>query len=369
VATSEELSGDGTTAAGAQLRRIRADGPRTAAALRQWVAARAPARPAIPVALVPMPPRERLRPTWPDARPARIHASLEHARDLPTGNWYVAAASSSIRRRRPFGTSVGNHDLVLWRTSDGALHAGSDVCPHLGASLATGEVCNDRLVCRWHGLSLDGSTRFGTWSPYPTLDDGVLAWVRLDDLDGLGGEDPLAEPVITARPPADAAVPAVIETVGRCEPDDVIANRLDPWHGAWFHPYSFSHLAVDEDASTQECLVVDVTFRLSRRWGVPVRAEFACPDRRTIVMTITEGEGAGSVVETHATPRREASDGTARTSVIEATIAYSDRSGFASARAVAPAARPLMRWAAARLWVDDLAYAERTYELRRRDRA
>ena len=48
-------------------------------------------------------------------------------------------------------------------------------------------------------------------------------------------------------------------------------------------------------------LTVDVAFRVSKRWGVPVRAEFACPDARTIVMTILDGEGAGSVVETHAT--------------------------------------------------------------------
>ena len=28
----------------------------------------------------------------------------------------------------------------------------------------------------------------------------------------------------------------------------MIANRLDPWHGAWFHPYAFSHLVVDDSA-------------------------------------------------------------------------------------------------------------------------
>ena len=48
--------------------------------------------------------------------------------------------------------------------------------------------------------------------------------------------------------------------------------------------------------------MVDVTFRLSRTWGVPVRAEFTCPDARTIVMHIVDGEGTASVVETHATP-------------------------------------------------------------------
>ena len=82
----------------------------------------------------------------------------------------------------------------------------------------------------------------------------------------------------------------------------MIANRLDPWHGAWFHPYAFCHLTVDDAASDEHRLVVDVTFRLSRTWGVPVRAEFSCPDARTIVMRIVEGEGTGSVVETHATP-------------------------------------------------------------------
>jgi hypothetical protein len=52
---------------------------------------------------------------------------------------------------------------------------------------------------------------------------------------------------------------------------------------------------------------------------VPVRAEFTCPDSRTIVMHITEGEGAGSVVETHATPLGLGGDGRPRTTVTEAT--------------------------------------------------
>ena len=51
-------------------------------------------------------------------------------------------------------------------------------------------------------------------------------------------------------------------------PEDVIANRLDPWHGSWFHQYTFSHIVVDDDASNDHLLVVDVTFRLTRTWGV-----------------------------------------------------------------------------------------------------
>ena len=65
---------------------------------------------------------------------------------------------------------------------------------------------------------------------------------------------------------------------GRCEPEDVVANRLDPWHGSWFHPYSFVGLKVIETpegpAPDQDRLVVEVGFRVTGRWGVPVRAEF-----------------------------------------------------------------------------------------------
>ncbi len=86
--------------------------------------------------------------------------------------------------------------------------------------------------------------------------------------------------------------------------------------------------------------------------------------RVTRSRVIVEGEGVGSVVETHATPRGLGPDGRPRTAVIEASIASSDRAGFAVARRCAPLLRPLMRRTAARLWRDDLAYAERRYALR-----
>jgi len=117
-------------------------------------------------------------------------------------------------------------------------------------------------------------------------------------------------------------------------------------------------------ADEDDQFLVSVTFRVAPGLGVPVRAEFSCPEPRTVVMRITEGEGVGSVVETHATPRGRGPDGRPRTAVIEAVIAGSGRRGFAVAQAAAPALRPVMRRAAARLWRDDLAYAERRYQLR-----
>ena len=72
----------------------------------------------------------------------------------------------------------------------------------------------------------------------------------------------------------------------------------------------------------------------------------------TRVMHITEGEGTGSVVETHATPLGLGADGRPLTMVTEATIAYSDRPGFQVARWLSPLLRPGMRRTARKLWVD-----------------
>jgi hypothetical protein len=307
-------------------------------------------------------------PTYPDCAPGLIEAAVKRASARPSGNWFVVGASREVRVDRPFGVTVAGRELVAWRARDGGLRIGPGACPHLGAPLADARIHDGALVCRWHGLRLDGEPR-GTWSPVPAHDDGVLVWARIDTI---GGEPPTERPMVPDRPAAAAGIDAVATLTGICEPEDVVANRLDPWHGAWFHPYSFARLEVLEAPrgtdvpEGEDRFLVEVTFRLAGRWGVPVLAEFTCPGPRTVVMRIVEGEGVGSVVETHATPLGPGVDGRHRTAVIEATVAASERPGFAVAAKLAPAIRPLMRRTATRLWRDDLAYAERRYALRSR---
>ncbi|MEU8825412.1 DUF5914 domain-containing protein [Streptomyces sp. NPDC048636] len=301
-------------------------------------------------------------PTWQEARPTIIADALKRASARRSGNWFVVGASRDIRADgRPHGRTVGGVEVVLWRSDKGALHAGPGACPHLGAPLRQSRVVCGTLVCHWHGLALDG-TPFAGWDPYPVHDDGILVWVRLDTV---GGEDGSEHPVVPVRPVAGSGVDAVFTAVGRCEPQDVVANRLDPWHGAWFHSHSFVDLTVTQQPQAEaDAFVVDVSFRVAGRLVVPVRAEFTAPEPRTVVMRITEGEGTTSVVETHATPLTGAGDERPRTAVVEAVVAASDRRGFGLARAAAPALRPLMRRSAGRLWHDDLAYAERRWALR-----
>ncbi|MFZ4246670.1 DUF5914 domain-containing protein, partial [Streptomyces griseoincarnatus] len=260
------------------------------------------------------------------------------------------------------GGRAPGQEVVVWRDTGGRVVAGPGVCPHLGAPLRDSPVRCGTLVCHWHGLSLDGGP-FAGWEPFPAYDDGVLVWVRLD---AVGGEEPLDAPVVPSRPVPARALTAVYAGVGVCEPEDVVANRLDPWHGAWFHPYSFVDLTVADtpESAGEDAFAVDVSFKVAGRLVVPVRAVFTAPEPRTVVMHITEGEGVGSVVETHATPLGPDVSGRPRTAVVEAVVAASDRRGFALARAAAPVLRPLVRAASGRLWRDDLAYAERRWALR-----
>ena len=300
-------------------------------------------------------------PDWAQASPARIRSALAYAQALPSGGWYAVDATRSIGQG-PMRYQIAGKHLVAFRDGSGVV-MGFDECPHLGASLSEGRVCAGKVVCPWHGLAL-GRERHGAWHALPVFDDGVLTWVRLDVLlagatarfDGLHAREALTERPILAPRPA-RYLEGTVRIEARCEPSDVIANRLDPWHGAHFHPKVFTNLRVTE--ATDAKLKLRVQYRVFGPVVVEVDATFHCPEPRTIVMTIVDGEGTGSVVETHATPIAPG-----RTAVLETTLATSERLGFRALRGIGAVARPFVEHVARGLWRDDVAYAERTYALR-----
>lgn len=286
-------------------------------------------------------------PDWVQADPRHIERALERALERSSGGWYVVDATRSIGEG-PRSYRILGRDWVAWR-SGGRAHVAPAACPHLGADLGTGCVRSGKLVCPWHGLAL-GPEGHGAWKPRRTFDDGVLTWVRLHD-----GQDATEAPILATRP--SSFVEGTIRAEARCEPADILANRFDPWHGVHFHPHSFASLRVLE--ATDDVMHLRVTYKVAPLLGMEVDATFHSPEPRTIVMTITSGEGVGSVVETHATPIESG-----RTVVIETTLATSDRPGFGLAIRATRLLRPLIEKRALRLWIDDVAYAERRYALR-----
>ena len=286
------------------------------------------------------------RPAWLEADRDQIERALEHALAKPAGGWVALDASRSIGgRARRF--TVAAQQIVVWRAA-GRLFARDDRCPHMGASLCEGNVARDgRIVCPWHGLTLPGALA--------TYDDGVLSWVQIETL--ADADDPLTERPNHPSRPAHR-FDAVIRRELACAPRDVIQNRLDPWHGVHFHPHSFVALQVTEQ--TLDHLRMRVAYRVAGPLAMEVDARFDCPDKRTIAMTIVDGEGVGSLVETHATPI-DAN----HTALVEATIATSERATFRRLTALKRFVRPFIARRAAKLWDEDARYAERLAHLRR----
>ena len=297
-------------------------------------------------ALPALPPADGT-PDWVQANPRFIERASQAAQSRSGGGWVVLDASRRITDA-PRRFDVAGQEWVVWRDQVGQVNVAPNACPHMGARLSDGFCEHGKVVCPWHGLAL--KERRGAWTPMPAHDDGVLVWARL-----LQDEVPSDAPVVPAR--AAHVLEGTLRVDAKCEPEDVVANRLDPWHGAHYHPHSFARLRV-LDAS-EERIDVRVTYRAFGTFGVEVDCTFEAPTRRSIVMTITGGEGIGSVVETHATPIA-----TGRCTIIESTLVSSERPGVQNARLLSRMIRPIIEKRAGKLWVEDIAYAERRYEMR-----
>ncbi|MBN8611670.1 MAG: Rieske 2Fe-2S domain-containing protein [Deltaproteobacteria bacterium] len=307
----------------------------------------------------PAEPPEPSIPDWQACDPREISQALGRALARPSGGWVVLDATRAIQKG-PRKYVVNGRELVAWwckKPGHEGTRVGPDHCPHMGAELSKGSVDREgRIVCPWHGWALSGETPKGTFRPLVTFDDGVLSWVRVPELVS-HGEALTDRPYLPERP--RRFLDATIRVEARCEPRDVIANRLDPWHGAHFHPHSFANLRIVDRGLDH--ITARVVYRIASGVGMEVDARFDSPEPRTIVMTIVAGEGIGSIVETHATP---ISDG--RTAIIEATLATSERGSVISwLPAAGRLLRPLVEARAKKLWLDDAEYCERTYSLRR----
>ena len=74
--------------------------------------------------------------------------------------WYRLFRSKSLRRGQARYLECLGRALVVWRCEDAdEVFAMSAFCPHLGANLAGGRVCKDRIECPFHGWQFTGDGR------------------------------------------------------------------------------------------------------------------------------------------------------------------------------------------------------------------
>ena len=166
--------------------------------------------------------------------------------------WYVACTPAEIDEK-PLGRMVCGERIVFYRGPDGVVAALEDFCPHRGAPLSLGFVCEGRLVCGYHGLEMgcDGKTvampgqrvrGFPAIRSYPVVERYGFIWVW-------PGEAALADPAAIHHLPW-AEDPAWAHGGGlyhiACDYRLMIDNLMDLTHETYVHAGSIGQKEIDE---------------------------------------------------------------------------------------------------------------------------
>ena len=148
---------------------------------------------------------------------------------------------------------VCDQPIVLYREPHGQVAALEDFCPHRGAALSLGRVCEGKLVCGYHGLVMgcDGKTEsmpgqrvgaFPAIRAFPVIERYGFIWVWPGDpaLADVSKLDPLpwAES-------ADWAYGGGLYHV-RCDYRLMIDNLMDLTHETYVHANSIGQPEIDE---------------------------------------------------------------------------------------------------------------------------
>ena len=77
---------------------------------------------------------------------------------LSSGHWYPVLSSRELGKT-PVGKMRFGERVVFWRDAAGAAVMMHDRCPHRGAALSLGRVCDGTIECPFHGFRYGGDGR------------------------------------------------------------------------------------------------------------------------------------------------------------------------------------------------------------------
>jgi len=211
---------------------------------------------------------------------------------FPKNAWYVACTPDEIEGK-PLGRMVCGQPIVFYRGPQGQVAALEDFCPHRGAALSLGRVCEGKLVCGYHGLVMgcDGKTEsmpgqrvgaFPAIRAFPVIERYGFIWVWPGD--------PALADVSKLHPlpwaeSADWAYGGGLYHV-RCDYRLMIDNLMDLTHETYVHAGSIGQKEIDEaPVSTRTAGEEVITSRLMNAvkappfWQANMRAHGLDPER------------------------------------------------------------------------------------------
>ena len=172
---------------------------------------------------------------------------------FPMNAWYVAARPDEVAGDRPLGRRLCGQAVALFRGPQGEVAAVEDFCPHRGAPLSLGRVCDGALVCGYHGLSMgcDGRTvsmpgqrvrGFPAVKRYAVAERYGFIWLWPGDA---ALADPEAIPVPAWHGRDDWAVGGGLFHI-RCDYRLLVDNLMDLTHETYVHANSIGQKEIDE---------------------------------------------------------------------------------------------------------------------------
>ncbi|MBA2673488.1 aromatic ring-hydroxylating dioxygenase subunit alpha [Ramlibacter sp.] len=172
---------------------------------------------------------------------------------FPKNAWYVACTPDEIDGGKPLGRTVCNEKIVFYRGEGGRVAAVEDFCPHRGAPLSLGRVCNGQLVCGYHGLAMgcEGKTismpgqrvqGFPTIRAYPAVERHGFVWVWPGDAEQA---DPAAIHHLEWADRPDWAYGGGLYHV-QADYRLMVDNLMDLTHETYVHAGSIGQKEIDE---------------------------------------------------------------------------------------------------------------------------
>lgn len=171
---------------------------------------------------------------------------------FPKNAWYVACTPDEINAK-PLGRTICNERIAFYRQANGQVAAVEDFCPHRGAQLSLGYVCENNLVCGYHGLVMgcDGKTvsmplqrtaGFPKIKAYPVVERYGFIWVW-------PGEAEKADPATIhhlewAENPNWAYGGGLYHI--KCDYRLMVDNLMDLTHETYVHSTSIGQKEIDE---------------------------------------------------------------------------------------------------------------------------
>ncbi len=169
--------------------------------------------------------------------------------------WYVACQADEITDK-PLGRKICNEAMVFYKNAEGKVAAVQDFCPHRGAPLSLGRVCNGQLVCGYHGLVMgcDGNTismpghqvrNFEPIKSYAVIERYGFVWVWPGDQAKV---DPAQMPAFEWFDNPKWAYGGGLYHI-QCDYRLMIDNLMDLTHETYVHSTSIGQQEIDETAS------------------------------------------------------------------------------------------------------------------------